>query len=139
MRLTEAEARVIIARFNRLAGRPEPLPGVAVRMLKATAGRSEIEESMAQQIKLLGLPEPVRQHKYLEDRRYRADFAWPQHKLALEVQGAVHRITGRFKAEFERRFLLQLHGWTVIEAGGDEVRSGRAAAWLMAMMEKVCP
>lgn len=33
------------------------------------------------------LPEPVRQHKFHPERKWRWDFAWPDQKLAVEIQG----------------------------------------------------
>lgn len=33
------------------------------------------------------LPPPVRQHKFHPTRKWRWDFAWPEWKLAVEIQG----------------------------------------------------
>lgn len=97
---------------------------------KSPKPRSEIEELMAEQLKVYGLPEPVRQLKYLEDRKFRADFAWPDRMIALEVDGAVHRIKGTFQRSFEREYLLKMAGWQVLHVGGNEVRKGIAIEWI---------
>lgn len=36
-----------------------------------------------------GLPEPEAEYRFAPPRKWRFDFAWPHHKLALEVQGAI--------------------------------------------------
>lgn len=36
-----------------------------------------------------GVPEPVQEHRFHPERKWRWDFAWPEHKLALEVDGGV--------------------------------------------------
>jgi hypothetical protein len=33
--------------------------------------------------------EPVLEYKFHDKRKWRFDFAWPEHKLALECQGAI--------------------------------------------------
>lgn len=99
--------------------------------------RSQVETSMWEQIRDSGLPEPVssftgdrRQLHYLEDRKYTADFAWPDRKIALEVDGGAHKTHGRFSQSFERAYLLLLEGWTVLHVGAAEVNSGIAIQWL---------
>jgi hypothetical protein len=38
-------------------------------------------------IKAMGLPEPVREHRFHDSRRWRFDFCWPDLKLAVEIEG----------------------------------------------------
>src|SRR3972149_4788558 len=90
---------------------------------------SAIEEDMARQIKLAGLPVPQSQFKAIPGRKFAMDLAWPDRKIGLEVQGMVHRIKGRFKQDIEKRALLMFAGWRVLEVGGDEVRNGKALEW----------
>ena len=37
-----------------------------------------------------GLPDPVLEYKFCKDRRFKSDFAWPEHNLLLEVEGGVY-------------------------------------------------
>lgn len=116
-----------------------PLRGKPSLTVSKKRGPSAIEESMAQQIKAAGLQAPIREYTPLPDRKFRLDFAWPwppPRQFGLEVQGAVHRIKGRWKAESERRALLLLAGWRILEVNGDDVRSGRALKWLIKLLEK---
>ena len=40
-------------------------------------------------VRKAGLPQPVREHRYHAVRRYRLDFAWPDARLGLEVDGGI--------------------------------------------------
>ena len=37
----------------------------------------------------LKVPPPVAEHRFAPPRRWRFDWAWPDHMLALEIEGAV--------------------------------------------------
>ncbi len=41
-----------------------------------------------------GLPEPVAEFRFHPERRWRFDYAWPAHKIALEVEGGVWMAKG---------------------------------------------
>jgi hypothetical protein len=47
---------------------------------------SELEETLAGQLRILKVPAPVREHSFAKEhkRRFRFDFAWPDHMLAAE-------------------------------------------------------
>ena len=68
----------------------------------------------------------VQQFQYLPTRKFKADFAWPDKKLALECDGMVHRIKERFEADVERHNELLMAGWRVFRVTGKMVRDGRA-------------
>ena len=91
---------------------------------------SVIEETLALQIRVMKLARPVRQFKPFEERKFACDFAWPELKLVVEVDGEVHRIKSRFHADIEKHALLVLAGWTVLRVGGREVRSGVGIEWV---------
>ena len=48
---------------------------------------SPLEEVFANQLKRLQLPEPVRGHKFHPRRKWEFDFAWPDKKIAVELEG----------------------------------------------------
>lgn len=51
-----------------------------------------------------------------ELRPYRIDFAWPDCRLAVEVDGrSYHSSDGAFEGDRERRVNMQTAGWTVME------------------------
>ena len=51
--------------------------------------RSDLEEALALQIKLAGLPEPEREYRFCPDRKWRADLAWPKQMVIVECQGGL--------------------------------------------------
>jgi len=97
---------------------------------------SAIEVMFAQQIHLLKLPAPKRNYLFMPGRKLELDFAWPDRKIAVEVQGMVHRIHGRFCADIEKRALALLAGWKILEVGGKEIRNGKASQWLQELLNQ---
>jgi very-short-patch-repair endonuclease len=56
---------------------------------------SEPEERFALAWKVLGGPEPEREYKFHNSRGWRLDFAWPEAKIAVEIEGGIHEGAGR--------------------------------------------
>lgn len=78
---------------------------------------------------------PTPQFQPFPERRFRVDFAWPDRRVIVEVDGEVHRIKARFHADIEKHALLVLAGWTVLRVGGREVRSGQAVQWVRQVLD----
>lgn len=95
---------------------------------------SPLEAAVELQLRALKLPPGWRQYKPLPDRKFALDFAWPEYKLAVEVDGMVHRIKERFEADAERHNLLLDAGWRVYRVTGKMVRSGAAADLLLRLL-----
>lgn len=95
---------------------------------------SEIEQMLAVHIRADKLPPPEREYMPNPKRKWRIDFAYPTLKIAIEVDGAVHRIRERFHADIEKHAWLVLNGWTLLRVGGREVRSGKAIEWVKALL-----
>lgn len=96
---------------------------------------SDLEDGLAWWIKAAGLPAPERQYKPITDRRYRVDFAWPDHNLIVEVEGGGfvggrHTRGAGFRADCERSNELVLAGWRVLRVTGDHIDDGRALTWI---------
>lgn len=120
-RWTEAD----LSAFRQRQKGPEKL----ARSSAKTGPRSELEVQLEYQLMAHGLSGYVLQHRPLPPRKWALDFAWPETRLAIEVQGMVHRIKGKFKRDIEKRAELMLAGWRVLEVDGDAIRSGQAIAW----------
>lgn len=102
---------------------------------------SQLEELFAFQISGRGLPTPTREFVFYPSRKFRFDFAWPSHLLALEVEGGAwssgRHTTGKgFSLDCEKYSLAALLGWRVLRATGEQVKSGQAIAWLEAAIRK---
>jgi len=100
---------------------------------------SRYERQLLTQIGLEGLPTPEVQHCPIKGRRFRLDFAWPDRKLAAEVDGGRWMVrrsskTGQAvpvgyhnsKADYDKLNLVALEGWTVLRFNPEMVRSGEA-------------
>jgi len=91
---------------------------------KAPPGPSQIHIRMRQQIQTAGLPDPIEEYYHIKGRDMRLDFAWPDMKIGLEVQGMVHRIKGKWERDIEKHNLCIINGWKVLYVTGKMVRSG---------------
>lgn len=96
---------------------------------------SSLEQQLAWQIQAAGLPAPVRELKFIPGRRYRFDFGWPDHKLAVECQGGIwqrgaHSRGKGQERDCEKLALATLQGWRVLAVTGTQIKSGQALAWV---------
>lgn len=67
-----------------------------------------------------GLPSPVAQYRIVDRGRFlaRVDFAWPEHRLAVEYDGLWHAEPGQFARDRRRLNLLHGAGWRVVFVTG---------------------
>lgn len=71
-------------------------------------------------IHALGLPVPAREYRFCTTRRWRFDFAWPEQKVAVEVDGGTWGASSRHTsgAGYERDCIklnaAVLDGWAVL-------------------------
>ncbi len=91
---------------------------------------SDLEEELAFQIKAAKLPEPKREFRFT-DRRWRFDFAWWEHKLAVEVEGlsfgkSRHTTLKGYQADCEKYNAATLLGWRVLRFTRRDIKKGNA-------------
>lgn len=96
--------------------------------------RAESESPMESEARLVmvdgGLPEPVLQYEVIDrdGRRWRLDFAWPEHRFAVEYDGFDwHSSTEHLRRDRQKRAALQELGWRVLHLVADDVRSRQAS------------
>ncbi len=92
------------------------------------SGRSGGIEELALDLTAAGIPYE-REYKFCEDRRFRFDFAIPDHMLAIEVDGGTwsggrHTSGVGFRNDCVKTNLAVLHGWRVLRFTADMVRDG---------------
>lgn len=77
---------------------------------------SPLEVAVYRRLQAAGLPEPRRQHGvWVGGRRRYLDFAWPEDRVAVEVDGyRWHSSRAAWEADRERLADLRRGGWTVI-------------------------
>jgi very-short-patch-repair endonuclease len=69
-----------------------------------------------------GVPTPELQYAIrTADGEFKADFAWPELKVLVEFDGAVHRERGVFVRDLRRQNALVAAGWTVLRFSGADV------------------
>lgn len=92
---------------------------------------SDLEELLALQLRAANLPVPEREYRFAPPRRFRADFAWPDHKLLVEVDGGTwshgrHARGSGIERDAEKYSLAAVHGWRVVRVTRAMVEDGRA-------------
>ena len=80
----------------------------------------------------LGIPTPVAEYRFAPPRRWRLDFAWPEQKLALEVEGGVwtggrHTRGSGFIGDMEKYNALAMMRWYLLRVTPTQIKSGEAA------------
>ncbi len=78
---------------------------------------------------------PTREYLFHPDRKWRIDFAWPDLKLAVEVESSVHRIRSRFAGDLDKYNALVLAGWTLLRYTRKMIESGQAINEVTAVLE----
>ena len=79
-------------------------------------GDSPLEALWLRRLKRAGLPPPVVGHQLVVGKRVLVlDMAWPEHRVALEVDGwSVHGTRTQFDRDRERDLLATRAGWRVL-------------------------
>ncbi len=82
-----------------------------------------------------------RQYRFLPERKYRADFAHPQKRIIVEVDGGGwiygrhHRPQG-YEQDRERDNLAVIAGWRVLRFTPAMIRDGRAVQFIKLALER---
>lgn len=95
-----------------------------------------------QQCRDAGLPEPVREMQFHLFRKWRFDYAWPNHspKVAVEIDGGIytqgrHTRGSGFEKDMEKLNSAAVMGWAVYRFTPDQVRNGTALNELRAVLK----
>lgn len=73
-----------------------------------------------------------REYVYAPPRKFRADFAWPDQRLLVEIQGGIwtarsgHSGGSGITRDIDRGNVATLAGWRVLRFGPTHIRSGEA-------------
>ncbi len=104
---------------------------LGVREAAARAEREELEDELAFALEAAGVEAPERQYAYVPDRKFSADFAWPAHRLLVEVQGGVynrkaHGSVSGILRDIERGNEAALAGWRLLRVTSRMISDGDA-------------
>jgi very-short-patch-repair endonuclease len=97
-----------------------------------------LELRLLQQLRAYRCEEPIREYRFTPLREFRADFAWPDRNLLVEVEGGTYRSRHKSNAGYgkdaEKYNLAAVMGWTVLRFDTEMVTSGRAAIQIEAFL-----
>lgn len=87
--------------------------------------------ALAMQIKALKLPAPETEYRFHVERKWRADYCWPDHMLIVEFEGGVYangrHVRGRgFENDIVKYNTATLLGYRVLRFTARHVNSGLA-------------
>lgn len=88
------------------------------------------------------IPEPLAEHEFHPTRKWRFDFAWPDHKFAVEIEGGLfkggrHQSLSGFLGDCEKYEVALRLGWTVYRVPGPWVKEGRRRIWRQEVMDTI--
>ena len=83
---------------------------------------------------------PVSEHRFHPTRRWRFDFAWPEQRIAVEVDGAVftggrHTRGAGYEKDLEKLSEALCLGWRVLRVSTGMVRDGRALGYIEKLLK----
>lgn len=69
--------------------------------------------------KAMGIPYPKIEYVFCTGRKFRFDFAWPEYRLAVEIEGGAytngrHRRIAGFLSDMEKYNLATVQGWKLL-------------------------
>ena len=92
---------------------------------------SHLEATFSVYCHLFKLPAPQSQFRFDPARRWRFDFAGPEHRLAVEIDGGTwsggrHVRGDGYRRDCEKLNAATLAGWRVLRFVGRQVKTGEA-------------
>lgn len=113
-----------------------PCPGCGNKRSLCTC----LEDALLYQCRAVGLPEPVPQYQFEPTRKWRADFAWPDERVLVEVDGGAfrsrHREMAGFERDAEKTNRAAVLGFAVLRFTGRQVKSGEAVTVIETMLRQ---
>lgn len=84
---------------------------------------------------IYGIPRPQTEFRFHAERRWRFDHAWPQQKVAVEIEGGVwsggrHTRGSGFIKDMEKYNVAGLLGWRVFRFLPDQLKKGEAQMFM---------
>ena len=92
---------------------------------------SKLEMRFARIVDAANLPLPVTEYRFHPTRRWRFDFAWPEHKLAVEIEGGAwtggrHTRGSGFVGDCDKYNAATILGWRVLRFTTSHLRDEQA-------------
>lgn len=96
---------------------------------------SQLTKALAFQMHVAKVQAPEPEFRFHATRRWRFDFAWPDERVACEVEGGTwvkgaHSRGKHYESDCTKYNEAALLGWVVIRVTTDMVKDGRALAFV---------
>jgi very-short-patch-repair endonuclease len=104
---------------------------VCEKLRKTPKQPSDLEAELSKQFSAAGIRQPLTEYRFHETRKWRFDFAWPELKLAVEVEGGGwsggrHTRGTGFEADLEKYDAAMRMGWNIYRCAGRLIKDGSA-------------
>ena len=91
--------------------------------------------------KALRLPEPVTEYRFHPTRLWRFDYAWPERRIALEVEGGIwsagrHTRGSGFRRDMDKYNEAGRLGWRVFRYDTDRFKTGEAHQFMKTVLQE---
>ncbi len=101
---------------------------------------SDIEDELLSQIETAKLPTPLREYRFHETRKWRVDFAYPDWRIAIEVEGGTwvsgrHNRGAGFEKDCEKYNELSLAGFYLYRFTTSMIKTGTALTTIQRAFE----
>lgn len=92
---------------------------------------SNLELEFETLARILELPPYVREYKFMKSRKFASDFAWPELRILVEVEGGTfmggrHTRPIGYAKDCEKYNYAAMMGWKVLRFTAPMLRDGRA-------------
>jgi hypothetical protein len=102
--------------------------GAPPRKPKATSNKVADPYFFGAHCRAVGIPEPVCEYRFLPDRQFRWDYAWPDFMIAVEVEGGIWRKGGgahshplNIERDIEKHNLGVMAGWKLLRYAPEDL------------------
>jgi len=104
---------------------------------------SGLEETLLFYLRINDMPPPMTEYRFHPRRRWRFDLAWPEHRVAVEIQGGIymaksgHNTAAGITRDCEKGNEAIVTGWKVLHVTREQIENGAAIDWIRrALMEQ---
>jgi hypothetical protein len=123
------------AQVSRQLHKAGEAPPIQTAKTKKTNDPKKDCQLFTQYCKSHGLPAPVAEYKFHDLRRWRFDYAWPDSKIALEVEGGIwtggrHTRGKGFIADLEKYNTASSIGWRIFRITPSQLYTQKTATYL---------
>lgn len=106
--------------------------------------KKDAEDQFFQQCLDADLPEPEREYRFHDTRKWRFDFCWPLDLVAVEIQGGTwsrgrHARGQGLLNDYEKHAEATVLGWRLLYIAADNVHTGQGIHYVERLLESEGP